>query len=42
MLLFHCFWLLFCLLILSDADSMHFVPFLLLLVKRLQLKIDLC
>jgi len=30
--------LLFCLLILSDVDSMHFVTFLLLHVKRLQLK----
>jgi len=33
---------LFCLLILSDVDSMHFVTFLLLHVKRFQLKIDLC
>jgi len=31
-----------CLLILSDVDLMHFVTFLLLHVKRLQLKIDLC
>jgi len=34
--------LLFCLLILSDVDWMHFVAFLLLHVKRLQLNIDLC
>jgi len=30
------------LLILSDVDSMHFATFVLLHVKRLQLKIDLC
>jgi len=30
---------LFCLLILSDVDSIHFVTFLLLDVKRLQSKI---
>jgi len=37
-----CFLLSFCLLILPGVDSMDFVAFLLLLVKRLQLKIDLC
>ena len=34
----HCFLLLYCLLILSDISSIHFVTFLLQLVKRLQLK----
>jgi len=37
-----CVLLFFCLLILSDVDWMHFVAFLLLHVKRLQLKIDFC
>jgi len=35
------FLLLFCVVV-SDIDSMHFVTFLLLDVKLLQLKIDLC
>jgi len=36
------FFIVVCLLILSDIDSLHFVTFLLILVKRLQLKIDVC
>jgi len=36
------FLLLFCLLILPDVDSMHFVTFLLLFVKLLQLQTNLC
>jgi len=36
------FLLLFCLLILSDVDSMHFVTFLFSHVKCLLLKSDLC
>jgi len=35
-------FLLFCLLISSDVQSIHFVTLLLLHVKRLLLKIDLC
>jgi len=42
MLFSHCFLLLCCFRILSDVNSMHFVTFLLLLVKRVQLKINLC
>jgi len=42
MLFSHCFLLLFCLLILSDVDSMHIVSLLSLLVKCLRLKNDLC
>jgi len=34
--------LLFCLLILSEVDLMHFVTFLSFHVKRLQLNINLC
>jgi len=34
--------LLFCSLILPDVGSMHFVTFLLLHVKHLQMKVDLC
>jgi len=41
MLFSHCF-LLFCSLIFSDVDLMHFVTFLLLSVKHIQLKIYLC
>jgi len=36
------FLMLFCLLIFSDVDSMHFVAFLLTLVKSLQIRIRLC
>jgi len=42
MFFLYCFLLLFCSLILPEVDSMHFVTFLLLLVKRRQLKFDMC
>jgi len=35
-------WLVVLFIFLSDVDSMHFVTFLLLHVKRLHWKIDLC
>jgi len=37
-----CFILLLCLFIISDIDLVHFLTLLLLHVKRLQLKIELC
>jgi len=41
-IIFSLFLMLFCLLIYSDVDSMHFVAFLSILVKSFQIRIRSC